>query len=277
MKIRPNFAEGGFYSSNSDELKALIEHRLQQERNKINTALAQKKIIGGVIPHAGHVYCASQAVHFFEIVRQSRQKFDVVILVNPNHHGEGLPVSIDDHDFWNTSLGNIKVDRELAEVTGLPFDVVSQGKEHSAEVIVPYIQYFFGLEIPFLPVSFGAQSCHNAEVLAQILFEACQKLNRKPLFIASSDFNHFASAQIGKEHDDYALDALMHHDLPEFERRIQQKNISICGYGAIISLFEFARLESADFKSVILRQGHSGEVAPSDRVVDYVSILVYEE
>lgn len=277
MKVRPNFAEGGFYAADQKDLIELIENRLTHEMPAINLSLSQKQIIGGVVPHAGHVYSAAEAVHFFEIVRQSKQEFDVVILVNPNHHGAGLPLSIDDHDYWSSPLGKIKIDRALAEATGLPFDTDSQEREHSGEVIVPYIQYFLGNQIKFLPVSFGAQSCHNAEVVAQILYEACEKTGRKPLYIASSDFNHFSSAQKGKELDEYALDALLKQDMEEFESRIQEKNISICGYGAIMSLFDFARLKYGSFSATILRRGHSGEVVPSPQVVDYVSMLVYKD
>lgn len=276
MKVRPNFAEGLFYAADQHELIKMIEDRLAHERPKINLSLAEKQIIGGVVPHAGHVYCAAEAVHFFEIVRQSKQHFDTVVIVNPNHHGEGLPLSVDDHDFWSSPLGKIKIDRELAEATGLPFDTASQGREHSGEVIVPYVQYFLGSDVKLLPVSFGAQSAHNAEVVSQILFEACQKLNRKVLYIASSDFNHFASEQTGKELDDYALEALMAQDMDEFQNRVVEKDISICGYGAIMSLFDFAKLTYGDFHATILRQGHSGEVAPAAEVVDYVSIIVYK-
>lgn len=276
MKVRPNFAEGKFYAADQHELIKVIENNLEKERPKINLELAKKQIIGGVVPHAGHIYCAAEAVHFFEIVRQSQQKFDTVIIVNPNHHGEGRPLSIDDHDYWSTPLGKIEIDRELAEATGIPFDTESQGKEHSGEVIVPYVQYFLGQDVKLLPVSFGAQSAHNAEVVAQILFDAVQKLNRKVLYIASSDFNHFSSAPMGKTLDNYALDALMAQDMDEFQHRVVQKRISICGYGTIMSLFDFAKLEYGDYHASILRQGHSGEVAPAAQVVDYVSILVYK-
>lgn len=275
MRVRPNFAAGSFYASDQKELIRMIESNLKQEQERINLSLSDKRIIGGVVPHAGHVYCAAEAVHFFEIVRNSKQEFDVVILVNPNHTGKGLPLSIDDHAYWSTPLGHIEVDRQLAEETGIPFDIESQEKEHSGEVIVPYIQYFLGDKIKFLPVSFGAQNEGNAQVLASVLYDACKKLNRKPLFIASSDFNHFAPPEIGKELDDYALEALLRKDCPEFAKRVRDKNISICGFGTIMTLLDFARLEYGDFNIKVLRQGHSGEVQSMPEVVDYVSILVY--
>ena len=188
-----------------------------------------------------------------------------------------MPASIDAHDYWQSPLGMIEIDQALADYVGLPEDILSQEFEHSAEVIIPYVQYFMPKDIKVLPVSFGAQSNGNAHVLAQALFKACKILDRKPLFIASSDFNHFASADEGKQLDDYALEALLRYDCAEFDRRVKEKNISICGFGTIMSLFYFAKDMSEHFKINILRQGHSGEVSPMAQVVDYVSMLFYTE
>ena len=174
MRIRPNFAVGNFYSNDKNELIRMFEAYIKLEKNTIDYSLRDKQIIGGVVPHAGHVYCAGVAIHFFEILKASKQFYDVVILVNPNHTGKGLPVSIDDHDYWESPFGKIEIDKDLAEITGIPFDTLSQQKEHSGEVIIPYIQYFLGDRIKLLPISFGAQSSENAQILGKLLFKACE-------------------------------------------------------------------------------------------------------
>lgn len=273
LDTRQNFAQGRFYSNDEDELKSLFAEAVRDEN--INTDLSKVTIIGGVVPHAGHIYCAREAVHFFEIVKQSKQVFDTAILINPNHTGEGLPVSIDDHQYWQTPLGKIEIDKDLGEATNLPFDTESQRQEHSGEVIVPYIQYFMASNIKLLPISFGAQNNENAKVVAKRIYEASNSLQRKPLFIASSDFNHFADAHTGAILDSYALEALLCKDTDGFEARIKEKKISICGYGAILCLLHYAQLIDPEYKIAILRRGHSGEVHPASQVVDYVSILVY--
>lgn len=277
MNIRENFAEGRFYSDNKDEIIKIFDDAIAREVNNIDYSLADKFIIGGVVPHAGHIYCSTQAIHFFEIIKRSKQVFDVVVIVNPNHHGGGLPASIDEHDYWKSPLGTIEVDQELADYIELPEDSLSQAYEHSAEVIIPYIQYFMPKSTKILPVSFGAQSRENARVLAHAIYKACVVLNRRALFIASSDFNHFATPEKGKSLDDYALEALLKYDCTTFDERVKEKNISICGYGAIMSLFYFSKDVAQHFKIKILKQGHSGEVAQMDIVVDYVSMLFYKD
>lgn len=274
--IRSNYAEGTFYPSNRDEVEVLLYQALELERPSINTALAAKSIIGGIVPHAGYVYCAREAVHFFEIVRLSKQFFDVILIINPNHSGVGQPVAIDGNSYWSTSLGKVKIDTQLGKLTELPFDTLSQRTEHSGEVILPYIQYFLGNKIPILPISFGAPSAYNAHALGNILYESCKQLGRSPLVIASSDFNHFDTPEHGRALDDYAIEALLAKDIYAFEERIRQRKISICGYGCIMTLMSFAAAVSRDYQIEILRRGNSGEVQPSNQVVDYVSALLYK-
>ena len=103
------------------------------------------------MPHAVNVYGTGVAIHVLEILKASKQVYDVVILVNPNHTGKGLPVSIDDHDYWESPFGKIEIDKDLAEITGIPFDTLSQQKEHSGEVIIPYI--------PVILLSFAKWNC----------------------------------------------------------------------------------------------------------------------
>jgi AmmeMemoRadiSam system protein B len=44
-----------------------------------------------------------------------------------------------------------------------------------------------------------------------------------------------------------------------------------------MTLMEYAKLATKQPKAEILKIGHSGEVMPSNEVVDYVSILFYED
>ncbi|MGL4805911.1 MAG: AmmeMemoRadiSam system protein B [Bacteroidales bacterium] len=276
-QIRQNCVEGQFYPDNSKEQISLFKHQLEVEKERINYELASKTILGGVVPHAGHVYCGKQAIHFFEIVKASKEKYDVIILVNPSHKGSGFAASIDEHKYWKSSLGEICLDEKLVDAMGLPLDSRSQAKEHSGEVILPYIQYFIGNDIPILPINFSAQNNDNAKLIAQNIFDVCKQFNKRPLIIASSDFNHFASAEEGAKMDDFALSALFEYDPSEFERRIRDKNISICGFGAILVLYYYCKLSVGAFDMKILSRGNSGEIYPSENVVDYISMLFYKD
>ena len=276
MSARTNYAEGRFYSDKRADIEKLFEHEVAMQKDEINYSLKDNRTIGGVIPHAGHVFCAHQAVHFFEIVRESGQVFDTVVVVAPNHTGMGnSPMSVDSHTQWQSPLGVIDVDMELAREMELPFNEEAQRFEHSAEVILPFIQHFIGDKVKFLPINMLEQNHHNANTLAIFLKTAADKLNRKILVIASSDFTHFKNSKVGYELDSMALEPLLQFDLAEFEHRVRTMHISICGYGPIMTLFAFAKMVDPNAKVEVLKRGHSGEVYPSAEVVDYVSMMAY--
>ena len=72
-----------------------------------------------------------------------------------------------------------------------------------------------------------------------------------------------------------ALEPLLQFDLEEFEHRVRTMHISICGYGPIMTLLDFAKRVDPEAKVEVLKRGHSGEVYPSAEVVDYVSMMAY--
>jgi AmmeMemoRadiSam system protein B len=96
MKIRKAAVSGKFYPSNKKELKNLIRRIVDTEKRSIKEELASNTIIGGIVPHAGYIYSAYQAVHFFEIIKHSKQEFDTFLILNPNHTGYGKEISLDE-------------------------------------------------------------------------------------------------------------------------------------------------------------------------------------
>ena len=73
----------------------------------------------------------------------------------------------------------------------------------------------------------------------------------------------------------FVLEEILSLNSQGIYKTVTEKNISVCGYGPIMALVEYAKLISPDSKAKILRKGHSGEIMPSDEVVDYVSILFF--
>lgn len=277
MRIRKNCAEGRFFPDNELEVRKLFKQELEREKRQIRYELASNTIVGGIVPHAGHIFCAREAIHFFEIASQNSVRYDTIVVVNPNHTGLGAAMSVDSADAWQTSLGTINVDVEMARVLKLPFDTEAQKFEHSAEVILPYIQYYFGNNVKILPINILSQSHNNAVRLAEGLRDAAVVLARNILIVASSDFCHFKSPEEGFMLDNLALEPLLEFDLLKFERIVKEFDISICGFAPIMVLLRYAQLTHKNPVAEVLCRGHSGEVHPSKSVVDYVSMLVYSE
>ena len=199
------------------------------------------------------------------------------MIIHPNHSGAGIPISIDESTLWVNSIGEVPVDVDLAKKMGIPFDNRAHAREHSAEVIIPFIQYFLA-DHPFsiVPVSMTDQSYQRASYIANQINRGVTKTGRKIMIIASCDFSHYLPPEKGREMDQIILDRILKHDAPGVEKAVIENHLSVCGFGPVMSLMEYARSKSADYKIEILARGHSGEVSPSPEVVDYISLLFYK-
>jgi AmmeMemoRadiSam system protein B len=117
------------------------------------------------------------------------------------------------------------------------------------------------------------QSQKNAKMLAGKIAKTANQLDRRILVIASSDFSHYVSPEFGKKQDSYVIEQILAQDTAALEQIVREKGISVCGYGPIMTLIEYANLVSEKPQVEILRIGNSGEVIASSEVVDYVSVL----
>ncbi len=271
--IRQPGVAGTFYPAAAEEIRLLIENSLEKEGDAIDNQSYSGTIQGGIVPHAGMFYCALQAVHFFEHCRRSGQQPDTVVIAHPNHNGYGPAMSTDGHDFWETPLGRVPADRDLAAALDLPVSAEAQEEEHSAEVLLPYLQYFLPEGFSILSVNILCQNYETAVQLAQKVFEASKRLNRDILFLASSDFSHFLSPGEAEPLDDMVLHKILEKDAPGVYHTVNEHKVSVCGYCPIMALMEYAYLCDPEYQVHLMRRGHSGEVSPSHRVVNYMSLL----
>jgi MEMO1 family protein len=117
------------------------------------------------------------------------------------------------------------------------------------------------------------QSQKNAKMLAGKIEKTATLLGRRILVIASSDFSHYVSPEYGRKQDQFVVEQILAQNTIAIEQVVREKSISVCGYGPIMTLIEYAKLLTEKPKVDILRIGNSGEVIASSEVVDYVSVL----
>ncbi|MCF6243199.1 MAG: AmmeMemoRadiSam system protein B [Bacteroidales bacterium] len=247
------------------------------KKNKINLSFIEKNIFGAVVPHAGYMFSAYQAVHFFELLKHYSKQFDTFVIVNPNHTGQGANIALESHSFWETPMGLVTADKEFAEALGFTFSDEAHSLEHSGEVMLPLLQHFVNYDFKIVAVTLSDQNVANAQTLAQRIFETEKKLNRKVCLIASSDFSHFLSPDEGKYFDQIVLDKIAEKNIEGVYSEVRKHKISVCGFGTIMTLMEYSRLKHDNYQSKILSRGHSGEIIPSNEVVDYICILFYQD
>ncbi|MEN8201324.1 MAG: AmmeMemoRadiSam system protein B [Bacteroidota bacterium] len=276
MRTRSAIVEGRFYPSSKNRIFGQIREIEQEDRFRY-TGTEPKRIFGAVLPHAGHIYSGYQTVPFFQLLRKLEIYPDTFVIIHPNHNGIGSRLAIDDSDVWSNAIGDVSLDRDLAEIMKLPYDRLAHSREHSAEVIIPFLQYFMPAHsFSIVPVCMMDQDFESASLVAARIGMAVKQTKRNIMVIASCDFSHFLSPEEGASCDQLVLDRIQARDAAGIERIVKQKHISVCGYGPIMSLMEYAGSISPEYEIQILARGHSGEVIPSREVVNYISMIMYQ-
>lgn len=274
MSIRKPAVAGRFYPDNREETIRIIDELIKKESLKFRKELYGREVIGGIVPHAGYIYSGGIAAHFFEILRHSKYDYDTAVIVAPNHTGFGAEIGCDSSQFWETPIGNVEVDREFLEETGVEVSEMANKYEHSVEVMVPFLKYFLDYDIKIAPIVIKNQTLKNSMQVAASIRRAAKALGRKVILIASSDFSHYVEPLYGARVDSEAVEKILKKDSSAFIEKIQEKDISICGYGPIMTLIEYSKLLEVNSEFEILRKGSSGEVLPSNEVVDYFTIAL---
>ncbi len=270
--VRKPAVAGTFYPGVCRELSGYIDNF---KTIKPKTDLKGKKIIGGIVPHAGYQFSGKHAAHFFNLFIHLKTGYDTIIVLHPNHTGYGPEVSVDEHSYWETPLGKIEVDRQLAKTTGFAISDTAQKYEHSCEVIVPFIQHYFHHETKLLPVNILDQSLNSATTTAQKLYECVKKLKKNVLVVASSDFSHFITPDQAEKEDFLIFEQILNKNSRQLYELVKDKQLSVCGFGPIMSLMEYSKMTDSKYNATLLSKGHSGDVIPSDSVVSYASFAFY--
>ncbi len=268
--------EGRFYPSGKRKIFDQIRAIDRSGRYPV-PEIIPGQIFGAVLPHAGHVYSGYQTAPFFQLLKKTDYYPETFVIVHPNHSGQGLPLAVSDADFWSNSIGAVPMDREFANLLKLPFSVQAHAREHSAEVIIPFLQYYLADHaFSILPVCMMDQSYESAVRIAGGIHKAVKHTGRKIMVIASCDFSHFLTPEEGQSLDQLVLDKIFGRNPEEVERVVIKNRVSVCGYGPIMTLMVYAAMQHPDYKVRILARGHSGEVSPSTEVVDYISMIIYQ-
>ena len=134
MLIRRPHVAGSFYPSDPPELRQYCEERLCLSG-------PGKTVKAVVLPHAGYVYSGDTACLVLSKVKVP----DTVFLIGPNHFGQGASFAIYAEGAWETPLGKVPVESEIAAdllkaSRQLQSDPAAHSAEHSLEVIVPFFK-----------------------------------------------------------------------------------------------------------------------------------------
>ena len=266
MSRKPVVA-GQFYPGSASELKAKIELLIDKKAKK-------QDVIGLVSPHAGYVYSGPVAGAVI-----SRIKFkDTFIIIGPNHTGRGKPLSIMTQGDWKTPLGKVEIDSELAgqilaDSSHLQEDDAAHQYEHSIEVQLPFLQYFKP-DIRIVPIMLAYASGDVYKEIGREIAKAVKELKREVVIIASSDMTHYESQELAQKKDIQAIDAILELNEDELLRRVEELQISMCGYAPAVTLISAAKALGAKTAALVKYQTSGDVTGDYASVVGYAGIII---
>lgn len=266
---RPAVA-GHFYPASPRELAAEVRKHLDPSAPKFEA-------LACVLPHAGYTYSGAVAGATVSRLRPR----GTVFLLGPNHTGYGMPFSVMPGGVWETPLGRVAVNRELAaglaegsEIFSL--DETAHLREHSLEVELPFLQETMG-RFSIVPVVVGADDPAELKEAGEQI--GCQILKHKlqgcALVAASSDLTHYESRDSAREKDRLAIEAMLEMNADKLLRVVRQKNISMCGVAPVCVMLAAAKMLGAA-KAELVKYQTSGDVTGDfSSVVGYAGIIFY--
>ncbi len=279
--IRKPAVAGIFYENKPDMLKKCIEHCFMHDLGPGNIPIMGhiREIKGAIVPHAGYMYSGPIAAHsYYKIVEDGFPETFVILC--PNHTGLGSGVSISSDKQWKTPLGNVNVDTEFTNYLFensniMDLDNLAHLKEHSCEVQLPFLQYF-NEDFKVVPISMGLQDINTAKDVAEAINNAKNELDKDIIVLASTDFTHYQSQDIASKQDYSLLDSISNFDVSGMYSKIQEHNITICGYGPVAATLIFAKSNNAN-NSQFLKYATSGDITKDyAAVVGYASEILFE-
>jgi len=230
-----------------------------------------------VAPHAGLMYSGPVGAFAYNAVRRLRPS--AIVLVGPSHFVPFEGVSIWPDGAWETPLGPISVDQELASLIRDSSDAVvdmpvAHGREHSLEMQLPFLAHLLP-GVPIVPLVMWRQTSATAFALSDALARAVRTSGREVLLIASSDLSHYEDAQIAASLDGVVLERVAAMDAHGLMHALEREPRHACGGGPMVAVLDAAKQLGAS-NARVLNYADSGDVSgDKTSVVGYMAAALW--
>jgi AmmeMemoRadiSam system protein B len=212
-------------------------------------------------PGAAHAY-----LHLAE-----EAKPETIVIIGPNHTGWGSPISMMNEGGWETPLGIVPIDEDLAKELFHSSDIIDVNesahiREHSIEVQLPFLQYIYG-DFKIIPICMGYQDLETSTEVGNALAKVLK--NKESLIIASTDLTHQESQESATRKDKMIINAILEMDEKKLQDSVKQHRITTCGYGPMSTAIVASRQLGAK-KAELLSYHTSGDI-----IKDYNAVVGY--
>jgi AmmeMemoRadiSam system protein B len=230
-----------------------------------------------VAPHAGLMYSGPVAAYAYNAVRRARPA--TVVLVGPSHFVPFEGVSIWPDGAWETPLGPMQVDEDLAEGIKAASDIIiempsAHGREHSLEMQLPFLAHLLpGVSI--VPMVMGRQTQATSFALSHALARAVRESGKDVLLLASSDLSHYEDATVAATLDGVVVERVNALDAHGLMDALEREPRHACGGGPMVAVLDAATQLGAS-NAQVLRYADSGDVSgDKSAVVGYMAAAIW--
>jgi MEMO1 family protein len=274
IDVRPSPIAGQWYESDPEMLARNVDTYLDDA----HLPELDGEVVAVIAPHAGHTYSGAVAGYAFAAL--SGQDPGPVAVIAPMHHPYVEPLLTTAHDAYTTPLGDVPVDKDalleldemLKSKLGIGLSPVSNDKEHSVEIELPFLQRALSSKWKLLPVMVRTREPRVSEGLGKALAKVLGGKNFA--LVASTDLSHFYNHKTALTYDRAMLHEIeSFHPEGAFDVERAGKGFA-CGLGAFTAVMWASRELGAD-KIKVLRHATSGDVTGDySSVVGYASAVI---
>jgi MEMO1 family protein len=283
LKNRKPCAAGRFYPGKADDL----EMQLRQLFSRAIPRRSENNPLALLVPHAGFMYSGGIAATAYNRIEPNKH-FDRIFIIGSSHTSHFTGASIYCQGHFETPLGVVPVDLELAKKLIHDHEIINCNSEahlfeHSIEVQLPFLQHHLKPDFKILPVIIGTSTNETAQRLAEIFKPY---LTERNLFVISSDFSHYPDYSDALEIDLRTAEAIKSNkasnliDILDANRRksIPGLSTSLCGWSSVLTLLYMTE-QIPDLTVDLIQYKNSGDYYyhDKDRVVGYWAVSFAKE
>jgi len=269
--LRKPVVAGRFYPASKAHLQ-------EEVRSYLATGLVSRQVVGLISPHAGYVCSGSVAGAVFSCSQIPNR----VIVISPNHTGEGEAVSLFADGEWEIPTGVVPVDKELCDeilAAGDFFaaDTAAHMAEHSLEVLLPFLLECQP-DLKIAPLTLSHLRPEFIEKTGAAIASVVKKFKARGeevLIAVSSDMTHYEPYERAKARDAMAIEKIKQLDAKGLLEVCARERITMCGVVPVAVMLVAAKLLGATCGELVKYQTSGDTCAEKDEVVGYAGMVVY--
>lgn len=277
------FAAGRFYPAGKDELTNSLSD-LFADCKKTTEKWHVRAII---CPHAGYVFSGKIAAAAFSAI-PANSVYKNIFVIGSSHRMSFEGASVYNTGDYITPLGSMAVNREIAnklksENKAFDFPTDAHLEEHSIEVQLPFIQYYFKNPPTIVPIIIGT----NNEIILKQIAEALRPwFTPDNLFVISSDFSHYPPYKEAIESDRTTAESIVSGNPKTFlktletnsDKQIKGLLTSMCGWtSGLVLLYLSEKNNQLEYKVIDYCNSGDSPYGGKDEVVGYNAIALTEK